>query len=69
MASTESFIEYTNWVMQGNNLVIGMPSWLEPKELWAKLEVNMTGYLAKRLAHLRPTDKDQITAIEIFEDW
>ena len=69
MANTESFIEYANRVMQGNNLLIGTPSRLEPKELRAKLEVNMTGYLAEKLAHLRPTDKDRIAAIEVFEDW
>ena len=69
MSDTESFIEYANCVMQGNNLLISTPSHLEPKELHAKLEVNMTGYLAEKLAHLWPTDKDHIAAIEIFEDW
>ena len=69
MSNTESFIEYANRVMQGNNLLIGTPSRLEPNELRSKLEVNMTGYLAERLAHLRPTDKDRIAAIDVFEDW
>jgi hypothetical protein len=69
MSSTESFIDYANRVMQGNNLLIGTTSRLNPKDLRSKLEINMAGYLAEKIAHLRPTDKDRITAIETFEDW
>ena len=69
MTSTESFTTFANRVMQGNNLLIGTPSRLDAAALRAKLEINMSGYLADKIARLRPTDKDRIASIEVFEDW
>jgi len=69
MTNTEPFIDFGNRVMAGNNLLIDTPSRLEPKELRTKLEMNMAGYLAEKIAHLRPADKERIMALELFEDW
>ena len=69
MTNTEPFSDYANRVMAGNNLLIGTNSRLEPKDLRAKLEINMAGYLADKISRLRPADKDRITSIEVFEDW
>jgi hypothetical protein len=69
MTSQESFSTFANRVMQGNNLLIGTPSRLDSAALRAKLELNMSGYLADKLTRMRPTDKDRIAAINIFEDW
>src|SRR5271168_4847060 len=56
-------------VMQGNNLLIGTLSRLDSTALRSKLEINMSAYLAEKIARLRPTDKERITNITIFEDW
>jgi hypothetical protein len=49
MTSTESFETFANRVMQGNNLLIGIPSRLNTTALRAKLEINMSAYLAKKI--------------------
>jgi hypothetical protein len=69
MTSHESFTTFANRIMQGNNLLIGTPSRLDTAALRSKLELNMSGYLADKIARLRPTDKERISAIVIFEDW
>ena len=69
MTSTESFSTFANRVMEGNNLLIGTTSRLDSTALRAKLEINMSGYLADKIVRLRPTDKQRILDIEIFEDW
>ena len=69
ITSTESFSTFANRVMEGNNLLIGTTSRLYSTALRAKLEINMSGYLADKIARLRPTDKQRILDIEIFEDW
>jgi hypothetical protein len=69
MTSTESFSTFANKIMQGNNLLIGTTSRLDATALRTKLEQNMSGYLADKIARLRPTDKQCIKDIEIFEDW
>jgi hypothetical protein len=69
MTSNESFSTFANRVMQGNNLLIGTPSRLDSTALRSKLEINMSTYLAEKLARLRPTDEERIKAITIFEDW
>ena len=69
MTSHESFSTFANRVMQGNNLLIGTPSRLDSAALRTKLELNMSSYLADKLARLRPADKERIAAIAIFEDW
>ena len=69
MTSHESFSTFANRVMQGNNLLIGTPSRLDSAALRTKLELNMSSYLADKLARLRPADKERIAAITIFEDW
>jgi hypothetical protein len=69
MTSTESFTTFANRVMQGNNLLIGTPSRLDTTALRVKLELNMSGYLADKIARLRPTDKERIATIAVFEDW
>ena len=68
MSKTESFVDFANRVMQGNNLLIGTPFRLNPNDLRTKLEINMTGYLAK-MSYLHPAEKKRIKAIEVFEDW
>jgi hypothetical protein len=55
--------------MQGNNILIGTTSRLNSEALRTKLEQNMSGYLADKIARLRPTDKQRIKDIDIFEDW
>ena len=69
MNSTESFSTFANRVMQGNNLLIGTTSRLDSAALRTKLELNMSGYLADKIARLRSADKDRIKAIVIFKDW
>ena len=69
MSSTESFSTFANRVMQGNNLLIGTTSRLDAAALRVKLELNMSGYLADKIARLRPVDKQRILDIVIFEDW
>ena len=69
MTSHESFSTFVNRVMQGNNLLIGTTSRLDSTALRLKLELNMSTYLADKLARLRPADKERIAAITIFEDW
>ena len=69
MSNTESFIEYTNRVMQGNNGSTTSLLALNHRNLRSKIEINMASYLAEKISHLHPADKDCITAIEIFEDW
>jgi hypothetical protein len=69
MSSTESFINFANRIMQGNNLLTGTTSRLDSKQLRAKLDKNMASYLADKIARLCPADKDRITNIDIFEDW
>jgi hypothetical protein len=69
MTATESFSTFANRIMQGNNLLIGTTSRLDSTALRAKLETNMSGYLADKIARLRPTDKQRIVNIEVFEDW
>src|SRR5271168_473960 len=69
MSPTESFVDFANRIMQGNNLLIGTESRLDSKQLRAKLDENMASYLADKIARLRPGDRERITAIEIFEDW
>jgi hypothetical protein len=56
--------------MQGNNLLIGITtSRLDATALRVKLELNMSGYLADKIAHLRPTYKQRILDIVVFKDW
>ena len=69
MSPHESFTTYANRVMQGNNLLIGTTSRLDTTALRSKLESNMSTYLADKIARLRPTDKERLTAITVFEDW
>ena len=69
MSSTESFSTFANRIMLSNNLLIGTPSRLDATALHEKLKMSMSGYLADKLARLRPADKDRITAITVFEDW
>jgi hypothetical protein len=69
MTPHESFTTFANRVMHGNNLLIGTPSRLDTMSLRAKLEINMSGYLADKIARLRAADRDRIAAIVIFEDW
>ena len=69
MTDKESFSTFANRIMQGNNLLIGTPSRLDTAALRIKLEQNMSVYLAEKIARLRSTDKERITAIEVFEDW
>jgi hypothetical protein len=69
MTATESFSTFTNRIMQGNNLLMGTTSRLDSAALCSKLEINMSGYLADKIARLRPADKQHITDIAIFEDW
>ena len=52
MTSHESFSTFANRVMQGNNLLISTPSRLYSAALSTKLELNMSSYLADKLAHL-----------------
>ena len=69
MTPHESFTTFANRVMQGNNLLIGTPSRLDATALRSKLELNMSTYLADKIMRLRPTDKERITNITVFEDW
>ena len=69
MTPHESFSTFANRVMQGNNLLIGTTSHLDSTALRSKLELNMSTYLADKLARLRPADKERIAAITIFECW
>ena len=69
MTPHESFTTFANRVMQGNNLLIGTLSRLDTTALRSKLEINMSGYLANKITRLRPTDKEHITNITVFEDW
>ena len=69
MTPHESFSTFANRVMQGNNLLIGTTSRLDSTALRSKLELNMSTYLADKLARLRPADKERIAAITIFECW
>ena len=69
MSPTESFVDFANRIMQGNNLLIGTESRLDSNQLRAKLDENMASYLADKIARLCPGDRERITAIEIFEDW
>ena len=69
MTDSESFSTFANRVMHGNNLLIGTTSRLDTTALRAKLEINMSTYLADKLTRLRPTDKERINAIVVFEDW
>jgi hypothetical protein len=69
MTSTESFSTFANRVMAGNNLLIGTTSRIDSTALRTKLELNMSGYLADKLARLRPTEKQRLIDIEVFEDW
>ena len=69
MSSTESFTTYANRVMHGNNLLIGTTSRLDTTALRAKLEANMSSYLADKITRLRSTDKERLLAITVFEDW
>jgi hypothetical protein len=69
MTSTESFSTFANKIMQGNNLLIGTTSRLDSQALRVKLEQNMSGYLADKLARLRPADKQRVKDIVVFEDW
>jgi hypothetical protein len=69
MTTTESFSTFANRVMQGNNLLIGTTSRLDTNSLRTKLEINMSGYLADKITRLRPTDKERIDNIDVFEDW
>jgi hypothetical protein len=68
MTSTESFSMFANRVMQGNNLLISTTSRLNSEALRTKLEQNMSGYLADKIARLRPTDKQRIKDIDVFEE-
>ena len=65
MTPHESFSTFANHVMQGNNLLIGTTSCLDTTALHSKLEINMSGYLADKLARLRLNDKDRINAISL----
>jgi hypothetical protein len=69
MTATESFSTFANRIMQGNNLLIGTTSRLDTTSLRAKLEINMSGYLADKIARLRPAEKERISSIVLFEDW
>jgi hypothetical protein len=69
MTSTESFSTFANRIMQGNNLLIGTTSRLDSASLRSKLEINMSGYLADKIARLRPAEKQRITDIAEFEEW
>ena len=69
MTESESFSTFANRVMHGNNLLIGTTSRLDTTALRAKLEINMSTYLADKITRLRPTDKERINAIVVFEDW
>ena len=57
MTSQESFSTFANCIMQGNNLLIGTPSRLDSIALRAKLELNMSSYLADKISRLRAADK------------
>jgi hypothetical protein len=57
MTANESFTTFANRVMQGNNLLIGTPSRLNSASLRTKLELNMSRYLADKIARLRPISK------------
>ena len=69
MTPHESFTTFANRVMHGNNLLIGTASRLDTTALRAKLEINMSAYLAEKITRLRAADRDRIAAILIFEDW
>jgi hypothetical protein len=69
MTTQESFTTFANRVMHGNNLLIGTPSRLDTTVLRIKLEQNMSAYLADKLTRLKPTDKERIAALTVFEDW
>jgi hypothetical protein len=69
MTPHESFTTFANRVMHGNNLLIGTPSRLDTTALRAKLEINMSAYLAEKITRLRAADRERIAAILIFEDW
>src|ERR1700678_2347703 len=69
MTPHESLNTFANRVLQGNNFLIGTLSRLDSTALRSKLEINMSAYLAEKIARLRPTDKERITNITIFEDW
>jgi hypothetical protein len=69
MTATESFSTFANRIMQGNNLLIGTTSRLDSAALRAKLEINMSGYLADKIARLRPAEKQRIASIIVFEEW
>ena len=69
MERSESFSQFANRVIAGNNLLEGTGSRLNSTDLRAKLIDNMSMFLASKLDRLKTAEQDRLAAIVPFEEW
>jgi hypothetical protein len=69
MEPSESFSQFANRVIAGNNLLEGTDIRLDTADLRKKLLGNMSDFLASKLDRLRKAERDRISEIESFEEW
>ena len=69
MDRKESFSQFANRVIAGNNLLEGTGIRLDSEALRTKLTDNMSVFLASKLDRLKTAERERLAAIVPFEEW